>query len=482
MRFFSALLACLLLSTAALPQTGPTLEHKADLAFAGESERVITHAYVAGEDKLIFVGRKTAWVVDVAGAKLAEILPLRVPEFTEDRPRLVSPDGRRLLVFGNYGSAGKKEAPRPPTVWDLRTGEQVAALDKASRPIRWASWSGNGKTLVASSYGHAPYGADVTSVEVSFWDGETFAYKSTLPSDKISWSHLSEDGDRCFYTVGQVRNLWILDKYVARSGAPVNVWDVEGGRVVRTVAAREGGGEMKVRGVDVSPGDRFLALVVDPLKSNEAGRRLAVWEATPGDPAPEAIRLKYELAPAPKIPWYGVTFSPDGRHFMLDAGKALQIYETATGRKSHELPHESLIAHWADGGRILLFEHSKRLKAVELSTGRQLYLLPLISVWSSYTNDYGTEVNEPVDTTEIVLHPGGRLFLTYSNQYVKVFDSRTGELLQTPVSPPLDYSKKKPRPSDKRLVSKAGWSADGKTLYVVGADGRSVSLWGLAGN
>jgi len=59
------------------------------------------------------------------------------------------------------------------------------------------------------------------------------------------------------------------------------------------------------------------------------------------------------------------------------------------------------------------------------------------------------------------------IIFTYSNQYVKVFDSSTGQLLQTLVSPPMDYSKKKPRLSDKSLVSKADWSQDGKTLYVI---------------
>ena len=63
---------------------------------------------------------------------------------------------------------------------------------------------------------------------------------------------------------------------------------------------------------------------------------------------------------------------------------------------------------------------------------------------------------------------------------VKVFDSLTGELLQTLVTPPMDYTKKKPRVSDKDLVSKAAWSSDGKTLYVISADGKSVSLWGLS--
>jgi WD40 repeat protein len=88
-----------------------------------------------------------------------------------------------------------------------------------------------------------------------------------------------------------------------------------------------------------------------------------------------------------------------------------------------------------------------------------------------------TTYTEVTDSTTIVVHPLRDLFLTYSNQYVKVFNSLTGELLQTLVSPPMDYTKKKPRLSDKSLVSKADWSRDGKTLYVFSEDKKSVSIW-----
>jgi WD40 repeat protein len=482
MRFLSALLLSVLLPTLALPQTKPILERKAELEFGDQLERIITHKFLAGENRLLLVGKKTVRALDVAGAKFSESRPLEVPEFSEEKPRLFSPDGRRMIVFGNYGSRGKKEEIRPPSIWDLQTGKQVAVLDKASKPVREAFWSKNGKTLVTSSDRSAAYGVDDTSVEVSFWDGETFAYKSSLPSGKISWSHLTDDGEKCFYSVGASRNLWILDKYVASTGAPINVWDVGAGKIEQTIAPRGAAAEMKIRAVDVSPGDKFLALVAQPPKSGEAERRLSVWEIDRSNSPRYEIRQKYELRPTPKISEHGVVFSPDTKYFTLDAGKTLQIYEAATGEKRFELTHDDQSSHWLSDNKILLFDYGRRLEAVEVATGRKLYEQKLISLWSSYTNDFGTDVIEPVDTTTIVVHPGSNLFLTYSNQYVKVFDSLTGELVQTLISPPMDYTKKKPRPSDKRLVSKAGWSSDGKALYVIGADGKSVALWGLPGN
>lgn len=477
MKRWATLLLSLLLSTGVLAQARPVLERKGEVAVGDQQEHVLLDKFLDRENRLLLVGRKTVWVLDVASAKLLESRRLEIPEFREDKPRVISPDGRRMLVFGNYDSTNKKEKIYPASIWDLQTGKQVVVLDKTAKPVRAAFWSKNGKTLMTSSDRFAAYGLDATSVEVSFWDGETFAYKSSLPSGKISWSHLSEDGEKCFYSVGVSRNFWILDKYVARTGAPINVWDIDGGRIEQTISASDATVERKIREVNVSPGDNYLALVVQPQKAKETERRLSVWEIDKSDSPRYAIRPKYELRPTPKISEDGVDYSPDNRYFTLDAGKTLQIYETATGEKRFELTHDDQTSYWLSDNRILLFDYGKSLEAFEVATGRQLYQQKLIYVWSSYTNDDGTQVNEPVDTTEIVVHPNSNLFLTYSSQYVKVFDSRTGELLQTLVSPPMNYSKKKPKLSDKRLVSKADWSRDGKTLYIISADGRSVALW-----
>jgi WD40 repeat protein len=88
------------------------------------------------------------------------------------------------------------------------------------------------------------------------------------------------------------------------------------------------------------------------------------------------------------------------------------------------------------------------------------------------------------DETKIVPHVSGRMFLTYSNQYVKVYDAQTGAVLQTLVEPAIDTSnpvdpQKGPRLSDEPLVSKADWSSDGNTLYIVSADRKSVSFWSM---
>ncbi|HWT00410.1 MAG TPA: hypothetical protein VN256_09195 [Pyrinomonadaceae bacterium] len=132
------------------------------------------------------------------------------------------------------------------------------------------------------------------------------------------------------------------------------------------------------------------------------------------------------------------------------------------------------------------------LEAFDAATGKRLYELKLVFESTSYTdnpsydpaNDYTprSETTVILDETKIAVHPGGKMLLTHSKQYVKVFDSRAGALLQTlvVVEPPVDNTKKKPKVSDEPLVYKADWSADGQTLYMISADKRRVSLWRLA--
>ncbi len=70
--------------------------------------------------------------------------------------------------------------------------------------------------------------------------------------------------------------------------------------------------------------------------------------------------------------------------------------------------------------------------------------------------------------------------MTSSDQFVKIFDSRTGDLLQTVVHPLIVIGKNgKPKLAHGNTVLSAAWSKDGKALYVFSANHQSVSLWKL---
>ena len=105
-----------------------------------------------------------------------------------------------------------------------------------------------------------------------------------------------------------------------------------------------------------------------------------------------------------------------------------------------------------------------------------------------YATEYGVylvpgEESDVISYSVIRPHPSKRIFLTQGDQFVKIFDSRTGELLQTVVHPLIKFDKMgKPRMTHGKTVDSADWSKDGKSLYVFSSNGQSVSLWKLIEN
>ena len=473
MKLPAAMLLTLLFATAAShAQARPILEGKGDFVYDPQ-ESVLAHK-VTGDHKLVLVGREGVRVLDFASARLSDPRPLEIPDLGKQGTLSISPTGLRLLVIPSKSS-------RPAAVWDLGTGRQLATL-KATKPVRAGLWSGDGRTLVTSSNPYAPFSAGSSSVEVVFWDGETLARLSTLPSDKVAWWHLTADGRKCFFSVGDSKN-YLLFKYIRGKGTEVSVWDVRSGKVEVTVAA---GGEDDIRAAYVSPGEKYLAFAARHPKSKNEERRVLVFEVEKGA-AGYGLRLKHELSPVRGLPQPGAMFSPGAKYFAVPGGNRMLMYEAASGEKKLELADFEVPNGWFND-ETFLRHYSASMTAYDTATGKRLYEQRLVYETYEYTeaSSYSDTGYTPgathfsvTDRTHIRVHPSGRMFLTYSNQYVKVFDTRTGAMLQELVSPPMDYTKKKPRLSDRTLVSEAGWSYDGRTLYAIDADRRTVSLWWL---
>jgi hypothetical protein len=241
----------------------------------------------------------------------------------------------------------------------------------------------------------------------------------------------------------------------------------------------------------VSPDGKFFVFV-NKHKSNPAEHRLLAWEVD------GSILPKYELKPQPKIDNSRVVFSPDGRYFAVDVGKNLQIYETLTGEKRYELQDVELPHTWLNN-EVILDVHPKRIYkersepmfGVDITSGSVLYMDRLTFREEASGHYVGDQPDTVLVYTAVVPHPGGKMFLTYDDEYVRVFDTRTGRLLQTVISPPVKlgkdgkplYDKKgQPKLSRGAAVERAGWSRDGRALYVFSANGQSVSVYGVVKN
>ena len=103
-----------------------------------------------------------------------------------------------------------------------------------------------------------------------------------------------------------------------------------------------------------------------------------------------------------------------------------------------------------------------------------------IKIEVTSSSNFLDTTTEVTDSTVLRPHPTKKIFLTFSNQFAKIFDSRTGELLQTVVHPLIRVDlKSKQRMTHGKTVESADWTKDGRALYVFSANGMSVSLWEL---
>lgn len=495
MKLLRVILACVLCAPVVLAQSKPVVEYRGNFGLHGEGDRINWHRRLEGEDSLLLVGYRTAQVIDLPNTRVAETRPVTLPlndsrgKYTANDDWEISPDGRRMLIVGHKDAVDGKR--RPAWVWDLREGKRLAVLDKSPHDVSTGVWSKNGKTLVTSDHNirYIFSGYDVKHA-FSFWDGETYEYRGGVSLDNVTWWHLSDDGRRFFAAVGKEKS-WLGLEYTSDTAGVIGVWDTRTARLEKSISVASRDYSPKTREIEVSP-DGKLLVFVNKHKSNPAEHRLLAWEAD------GSILPKYELKPQPKIDNSRVVFSPDGRYFAVDVGKNLQIYETQTGEKRYELRNVELPHRWLSN-EVILDVHPKRIYSersdpmfgVDITSGSVLYTDRLTSREEASGHYVGDQAETVIVQTAVVPHPSGKMFLTYDDEYVKIFDTRTGRLLQTVISPPVKlgkdgkplYDKKgKPKLSRGAAVKSAGWSRDGRTLYVFSANGQSVSVWGMVGN
>jgi WD40 repeat protein len=482
MKFPTLLLLTLLCFSTTYPQSSPVVQAKGNFGLHVMNDKIRQHKYLEEENQLLLVGWNSYQLLDLTDFRVIHMQTIDLP-YSDLRPWqsdwAISPDGRRMVLTGlkeGYTKT-KSETKQIAYVLDLQKGKRIAKLEHPDQ-IYTASWSKNGKTLMTMDAAGASFLR--RTLNVSFWDGETFEFRHTITLETATWIYLSNDGERFFAASGKPKNLLGI-KYVADADSVVRVWKTRDGELEDTIVRSGGGFNPKTREIEISPDEKFLVMV-NKHKSSPSKHRLLVWKLEGG------AKQAYELQPQPKIDASRVEFSPDGKYFALDVGKNLQIYETETGKLKVELTKVELPSWgWLNNETLAnvdfkaksLFETGKMLTAFDANNGRLLFKQRL-----EYAEGKGTVAYEPetivTDDTTIRPHPTRKMFLTSSNQFVKIYDSRTGELLQTVIEPAVVVDLMgKTRKTRGNLVVSADWSKDGQTLYVFSANHQSVSLWKL---
>jgi len=478
-KVLTLVLLLVLFSPATFSQPKPIVEDKGNFGLHVVNDAIIWHKYLEDKNELLLIGWQNIQRLDLTNFKVIETrafdlssVQLRADDYDyESWP--ISRDGRRIILLGQKQARtkSKPENKQAAIVLDLQTGKEIARLEQPDR-VHAASWSKNGKMLMTMDTSYVDI--FTTKLNVSFWDGETFAHRFTVNLENVTWIYLSSDGQRFFAATGK-RKSFLGIKHVADADSVVRIWKTATGELEKTISVGDADFHPKTREIEMTPDERFL-VIVNKHKSDSSEHRLLAWEVNGG------IRPIYEINPQPKIDDSRVVFSRDGSFFALDVGRDLQIYETETGRLKSELQNVELPSSgWIDNQTLVDIDYKSRsylLNGVDALTGRLLYQqkLDYATEYVSYSApDTETDV---INYTIIRPHPTRKVFLTQGDQFVKIFDSRSGELLQTVVHPLIRTdSKGRSRMTHGKTVDSADWSKDGKTLYVFSSNGQSVSLW-----
>jgi WD40 repeat protein len=491
MRFPIVVLLVLLWFSTPLSQPKPIVEDRGNFGLHVVDDWIRRHKYIEQKNQLLLIGHQHLQLLDLTNFRVIETRAINLPsrdlrgDYNENS-WTISPDGSRMVLLGLYEGRTKTKTEDKQTAWviDLLTEKRIAWLNHPDR-IRTATWSQDGKTLMTMDAARVdPF---TRTLNVSFWDGETFEYRHSITVENVTWIYLSKDGERFFAASGKSKNLFGI-KYVADSDSYVRIWKTRTGELEKTISVADPKFHFKTREIAISP-DEQLLLMVKKHKSVSSEHHLLAWEINGG------INPIYDLRPQPKIDDSHVEFSPDGKYFALDVGKNLQIYETKTGKLKVELTNVELPSWGWLGNEVLasidyksknFFETGKMLKAFDANDGRLLFTQRLAyEEGKEYSccnlDDDGTTI--VTDDTSLRPHPTRKIFLTSSNQFAKIFDSRTGELLQTVVHPLIRVDLMgKITMTHGHTVLSADWSKDGRALYVFSANHRSLSLWQLIEN
>src|ERR1041385_7709011 len=255
-------------------------------------DSILQYKYLEQENQLLIIGWRHVQLLDLTNLKTINTWPLVMP-VSDRRPEYmhldwpVSPDGRRLLLLGlnQARTKTKTETRQAAPVLDLQTGKRIALLDHPDS-IRTASWSKNGKTLMTtdSFFINSP-----KTLNVSFWDGETFQYRRSITVENVTWSYLSNDGERFFAASGKPKSFLGIN-YVADSDSVVRIWKTATGELEKTIAVAGAQFHPKTREIAISPDEKFL-LMVKKHKSVSSEDRLLAWGID------DSIKPKYQLKP-----------------------------------------------------------------------------------------------------------------------------------------------------------------------------------------
>lgn len=357
------------------------------------SDGIVWSLAFSGDGKMLAIGsnEKTVKVWDLTTGQLKVTL---TGHSTAVRSVAFSADGKLLAsVAQNLFQIGSPESPGEVKVWDIGTGQQIAALKGHTGSVTSLAFSPNGRTLALGYGGYGRNSGETWGV-VKLWDLDSDRHREFLDRHRLHVTSVAFSGDgKLLASSSGMQNL--QDRL-----GEVKVWDVASGRekvalvghtgLVTSVAFTGDGKLLASGGYDrtIKVWDVATSQVKASLKGHGGGvtsvafsgdgkllasgswdKTIKVWEAA-ADEGKASLRGHTE-------PVYAVAFSTDSK-LLSTAGNdtTVKLWDASTGEqraslKGHGGPVFS-VAFSADG-KLLASGGEKpgEVKIWNLATGQE---------------------------------------------------------------------------------------------------------------
>jgi RNA polymerase sigma factor (sigma-70 family) len=419
---------------------GPRADHHGDPLPQGAVARLGTMRFNHGDSlnalyyspdgkTVISEGSGFVRIWDAATGKELRHFATAAPSF--DDQTVPSPDGK-TMTFLNQENDGDTLR-----VWDLARGTEVRVLQLTGS---------RNEISVSRRNALAPDGrlcAVHTRQDISMFDAATGRELYKLPEKGDDVRAVVFAGNDRLVTTDKKRNLAI--------------WEARTGKLVRRFA-HDGPVEQLVASAD---GRRLATLEhhtfsIDRLLERDV---VHVWDLSTGT-------QQHVLAARPKRWYTGVRFSPDGKLLFASSyslvGGELTVWETATGKRLHELAGASVpTAVSPDGSRLAARASLGQIALWDLRTGRFL----------------ADEDSKHAVAARAAFSPAGDRMLTIGWSSISTWDSATGRRLRSFATPPDEARAARLSPDGRYVLTCTGdWEKKKMLLWDVSASRRLHAL------
>lgn len=496
MYYFRVFLLILLISATSFSQLPfNNFQFRGKFDFENPSETILSYDLFEQGKKLRLIGNNTIQLWDVESKKVLSSRKHEIEDLSEATFGGVSPDKNKLFVLGYETKAKEKDAPKiktPAKIYDLESGKLLKVLDKSDRLIKSAVWSRNGKILVTADndlLSRKEYFAHKDETEISFWDGETLEFRSSTIIKDLTWFYISEDGNDFFTTSVPEKKGWFGIPFVNGMTNVINIWDTQTAKNDKNLSIGDENFHTQTYKLMPSPNGKYFA-IVSKNKETDDEHRVILWQIGNG------AMPKYTIKANPKIRDSLIAYSPDSKYFALDSGKDVQIYDIESGKMTKEVKGYNLPHYWLNDNQTFVYDKIDSLKAVNIADSAVVYQNPLVYITETTENYKGTKdvfgneekesITTTIDSTTVVPSPNRKMFLTYSNSAVDVFNGENGTNLQSIIkSPPIKKKKAKVlgitifkfNEYPPTTVKSVEWSDDSRMIIVKDISRSFLSIW-----